>query len=599
VANPQIIVEYTADTGGLQKGFAGAEKSSKGLGSSLKGVGKVGALAAGAAGVGALVATLKIGIGEFSETQKVAAQTNAVLKSTGGVANVTASDVDTLAGALMKKSGVDDEAIASGENMLLTFTNIHNEVGKGNDIFNQATAAALDMSVALGTDMTTASQQLGKALNDPVKGMTKLQKSGVTFTDAQKEMVKAMVASGDTMGAQKIILKELNTEFGGSAEALGNTLPGQINIVKESFNNLAGELVAKLVPALTTAMGWLKDHWPEIQAAIQAFADAVLPIFTGIADLVGAVVGVIRDHWGTIGPILRNVANAFKAAFDIIAGIIALLVALIHGDWAGAWKALKDIVDAAVRLVVSLVKAQLGILIAYVTTVWDGIKAVSRAAWEAIKSLIGGIVAAIRADLVDTWNDIKSVVSTVANAIKTALVNAFNAIKGAGEAVSGFFQGAWTAALDAIKGAFKTAKAAAQTVVDFLTGALTSAFDTAKGAVDGLEGVVSAVAGAFDTAAGAVQRLIDAIHSIPSHIPMPSIPHLPSIPGLNMAAPAMVGPSLLATQQTAAAPTASRLSSGALQVRVFIGDTELKGIVRSEVRDAGNGLARTILAGAR
>ena len=108
-------------------------------------MGKVGALAAGAAGVGALVATVKIGIGEFAQAQKVAAQTNAVIKSTGGVAKVSADHVDDLAGKLMKKSGVDDEAIASGENLLLTFTNIRNEVGKGNDIFDQTTKAALDM----------------------------------------------------------------------------------------------------------------------------------------------------------------------------------------------------------------------------------------------------------------------------------------------------------------------------------------------------------------------------------------------------------------------------------------------------------------------
>ena len=50
----------------------------------------------------------------------------------------------------MKKTGVDDEAIPSGENLLLTFTNIRNEAGKGNDVFDQATTATLDLSVALG-----------------------------------------------------------------------------------------------------------------------------------------------------------------------------------------------------------------------------------------------------------------------------------------------------------------------------------------------------------------------------------------------------------------------------------------------------------------
>ena len=61
-------------TSGLKK----ADGSTKSFGATLKSVGKTGALAAGAAGVGALVYTLKIGISEYAESQKVAAQTNAV-----------------------------------------------------------------------------------------------------------------------------------------------------------------------------------------------------------------------------------------------------------------------------------------------------------------------------------------------------------------------------------------------------------------------------------------------------------------------------------------------------------------------------------------
>lgn len=120
-----------------QKGFAQAETASESTGSKLKNLGKVALAAAGAAGLGALVYTLHTGITEFTDHAKVAAQTGAVLKSTGGAAHVTAKHVDELAGALLEKSGVDDEVIQSGENMLLTFRNIRNEAGKGNDIFDQ------------------------------------------------------------------------------------------------------------------------------------------------------------------------------------------------------------------------------------------------------------------------------------------------------------------------------------------------------------------------------------------------------------------------------------------------------------------------------
>src|SRR6266542_3515907 len=252
----KLEVVITGDTRGLSSAFGRAGADARGfgsrVGSALGRIAKIGLLTAGAAGIGALFVTLRQGINEWKEHAKVAAQTGAVLKSTGGAANVTAKDVGDLANSILRKSGIDDEAIQTGENMLLTFKGIRNEAGKGNDIFDQTTAILVDMSTALtgghvtGESLSKTAIQLGKAMNDPIKGMTALRRVGVQFTEAQQKQIEAMVKSGNTMGAQKLILKELNSEFGGSAEAMGNTLPGKINILKESFNNLAGALVAKL-----------------------------------------------------------------------------------------------------------------------------------------------------------------------------------------------------------------------------------------------------------------------------------------------------------------------------------------------------------------
>jgi hypothetical protein len=113
------------------------------------------------------------------------------------------------------------------------------------------------MSVALGEDPKNAAIQLGKALNDPVKGMTALQRVGVSFTEDAEEAGRGDGEVGDTMGAQKLILHELNKEFGGSADAMGRTLPGQINILKARFDDLAQNIGQKLVPILTQAVTWV------------------------------------------------------------------------------------------------------------------------------------------------------------------------------------------------------------------------------------------------------------------------------------------------------------------------------------------------------
>jgi hypothetical protein len=55
--------------------------------------------------------------------------------------------------------------------------------------------------------------QLGKALNDPIAGISALSRVGVTFTEEQKATIESMVKMGDVAGAQKLILAELAREF--------------------------------------------------------------------------------------------------------------------------------------------------------------------------------------------------------------------------------------------------------------------------------------------------------------------------------------------------------------------------------------------------
>jgi hypothetical protein len=148
-----------------------------------------------------------------------------------------------LAQALSEKTAVDDEAIQSAENLLLTFTKI------GKDTFPAATAAVLDLSAATGTSLKGASIQVGKALQDPVRGLTALRKVGVNFSTDQTEVIKKLVATGKTAEAQKLILKELATEFGGSAAAQATPL----DRLKVTYQNLLETIGGYLVPVLNDA----------------------------------------------------------------------------------------------------------------------------------------------------------------------------------------------------------------------------------------------------------------------------------------------------------------------------------------------------------
>lgn len=183
--------------------------------------------------LGTIGVALAIGvIRNTIEAEKVQAQLAAALKSTEGASGQTIASLNGHAGALQKVTTYGDEAIGTAQGVLLTFTKI------GGETFPKATEAVLDMATAMQMDLKSASIQVGKALNDPILGVTALGRAGVQFSEDQKEMIRSLVETGDVAGAQVIILKELETQFGGSARAARDTLGGALESLKNAFGDL-------------------------------------------------------------------------------------------------------------------------------------------------------------------------------------------------------------------------------------------------------------------------------------------------------------------------------------------------------------------------
>lgn len=387
-------------TPGLDKTQGKLGKIGSVAGKTLGGIAKVGKVAAASvlAGAGALAA---VGIAELKEGEAVAAQTGAVLKSTGGAAGVTAEQIGNLSNEIMNMSGQSDEAIQAGQNMLLTFTDIKNEAGEGNDIFNQTTRIMADMSQAMGTDMKGQAIQLGKALNNPTKGVSALSKVGVTFTQQQKDQIKKMQEAGDMAGAQSVILKELQKEFGGSAKAAGETFGGQLAIAKGGLENLAGEVLSGVMPALKTLIPIIggvlsraiQAVKPVLDAIIMAF-EQLLPVFLPIIDLVGEIVVSLVPFIKlgvellkkVLTPLIPSLIELVKAFLPLLPPILKLAMVLLP-----PLAALLGLVATVVAKV--LVKA-LGLLIPPITKVIGWITTfLSKlsGAKDSIKTMLGKI----------------------------------------------------------------------------------------------------------------------------------------------------------------------------------------------------------------
>lgn len=273
------MINVLADT-------SGATREMESFGTKAKGWGKATAIAAGGAVLALGASQMGDWIAEAEESAVVGARTTNVIKTMGNAANISADQVGELAGAISNKTGIDDEAIQAGQNMLLTFKNVSNAAGEGNAIFDRTTQVMTDMSAATGKDMSGSAVMLGKALNDPIKGLSALSRVGVQFDRDQQQAIKSMVASGDVMAAQKMILGELEKQFGGAAEAM--TTPAQK--AKTNWANFQETMGTAVLPTLNQVLGvgnkilgWMNAHPAATKVAV--FAVGGLAVALGALSL--------------------------------------------------------------------------------------------------------------------------------------------------------------------------------------------------------------------------------------------------------------------------------------------------------------------------
>ena len=233
------------------------------------------------------------------EAQKAETQLNAVLKSTGYAAGLTANQIKSLASEMQNLTAFGDDEVLSMQNVLLTFKNI-----KG-DLFKDATMAVLDLSTAMDMDLKSAALQVGKALNDPKVGLTALQRAGITFSDSQKQVIKRLQETGKYAEAQRLIIKELETQFGGSAEKATKNFGGALSQLKNKFGDLFEINATGEFGEMTLAVNALKDALDEVPVKIftqelgKMVADGITLATDGLR-LMAQNIDAVKDALGAL-----------------------------------------------------------------------------------------------------------------------------------------------------------------------------------------------------------------------------------------------------------------------------------------------------------
>ena len=378
----RAISDFKKLDGAGNKATFGLRTLDKGLSNTLASFAKVAAGVAVAAGaIGYKLASAAY------ESQKVMAQTEAIIKATGGAAGVTAKQVSNLSEKLAMQIGVDDELIQKSANLLLTFKQVQNQVGLNNNIFDQAVILSQDLGSVFGS-ADAAAMQLGKALSDPEKGITALRRAGINFTDAQKEQIKTLVQSGDVLGAQKLILAEVESQVGGTAAA---TATG-FDIMRVAIGNVAEEFGAILIPYIEKFATFVTNK--------------VVPYLSNLADVlgeqgVGAAIKLLADDFvnmttnmGTFGNILLGLTTAFIAfkgvaiaaaisqnLFNVallnnpIGRVVAILIVLGAAVVAAYLKfeGFRKVVNAVINFIIGLIENWLNAWIRIINAIITGI----------------------------------------------------------------------------------------------------------------------------------------------------------------------------------------------------------------------------------
>ena len=265
--------------------------------------------------------------------------------------------VSAYAESLEKTIAVDADVIKATQTKLATFGELTKSVGKAGGAFDRATKAALDMAAAgFGTSEGNA-VQLGKALQDPIKGLAALAKSGVTFTDQEKEKIKTLVESGRQLEAQEMILKAIEGQVGGTAEASASSFDKMkfaLAGVSDTFGDMLLPVIDAIAPKLAAFSAWAQANPGLMKIVVGTFvaltaAVVALNIAMSLNPLSLIVIG--------IGLLIAGLAAAymqfegFRKVVDLVFGAIKFgvtkiaipYIKMLVDIWKGVFNAIASI----------------------------------------------------------------------------------------------------------------------------------------------------------------------------------------------------------------------------------------------------------------
>lgn len=316
----------SAETSKFEKGMKEAQNSLKKVSTSIQGVSNLLKSAFSVVGitasVGAVVNFGKQAVSSANEANEQFNILNNTIKATGASTWTTIEEMDELAKQYAKTTNYSVTEVERMQSVLLGFKNITD------DMFVEASDAIMDMATVMGMDLTNAVQTVGKALDDPVRGLDSLRRQGFAFTDEQKEELAQLVENGEQIKAQKIILDELATTYGGASKA-GQSAFAQLQHQMDAFRENVGNKLMPAINEITSNMGKLVNEINDWMNSVEF--DKFVAVITNLKNIVKNILTEIGSYFGRVFTEIKGIVTSvnfspFIKLLDTLLGIIKRLI---------------------------------------------------------------------------------------------------------------------------------------------------------------------------------------------------------------------------------------------------------------------------------
>jgi len=249
-------------------------------------------------------------IAATAEAEKAFAKLDNAVKSNGGAAGRTTQQLADLSGQLQSVTTYTDDSIQVAESLLLRFKSIQGVN------FDRTVASVLDIATAMEMDLSGAAKLVGRALEDPEKGMARLAKAGILFSAAQKDVIANLMETGQVAAAQTFMLDALDATFGNAAESARNNFGGALIGLKNAFGDLleAKGGLPEATRKLEEFSKLLAD--PKTKQAADVFLTTVITALGNVAAALAPVIELFAKGINAAGDFGARIDHALGRKFD-------------------------------------------------------------------------------------------------------------------------------------------------------------------------------------------------------------------------------------------------------------------------------------------